>query len=104
MVRDPKREELQSLLETLLGSRNVYFQPPENLSMVYPCIVYHRDDANTRFANNLPYKYDKRYQVMVIDRDPNSAIPDKVARLPMCTFNRFYTASNLNHDVFNLYF
>jgi hypothetical protein len=41
---------------------------------------------------------------MIIDQDPDSAIPPKVAALPMCLFNRFYTADNLNHDVYNLYF
>lgn len=104
MARNPRREELQTLLENILGTRNVYFQPPENLRMNYPCIVYNRDDADTKFANNNPYSYQKRYQVIVVDRDPNSATPDKIAQLPMCTFNRFYTADNLNHDVFNLYF
>lgn len=104
MARNPRREQLQLVLETILGSRNVYFQPPENLRMNYPCIVYSRDSADTKFADNNPYSYQKRYQVIAVDRDPNSATPDKIAQLPMCTFNRFYTADNLNHDVFNLYF
>jgi hypothetical protein len=97
-----QRLELQSLLEAL--AENVYFQPPAGVQMQYPCIVYARDSAVTRFAGNYPYRYEKRYQVTVIDRDPDSEIPDKVAALPMCIFNRFFTADNLNHDVFNLYF
>lgn len=83
---------------------NVYFQPPANLTMKYPCIVYLRDDAQTRFAGNKPYTYDKRYQVTVIDTNPDSPIPDKVAALPLCIFDRFFATENLNHDVFNLYF
>lgn len=98
------RVQLQALLEGLLGSENVYFQPPVNLQVQYPCIIYKRDNAETAFASNKPYRYTKRYQVMVIDRNPDSLIPDKVAALPMCTFDRFYTADNLNHDVFNLFF
>lgn len=98
------RTQLQSLLETLLGTRNVYFQPPANVIMKYPCIVYTRDVAETAFANNNPYKYTKKYQVTVIDRDPDSGIPDKVAGLPLCSHNRFFTTDNLNHDVFTLYF
>lgn len=96
------RLELQAILKTLCD--NVYFQPPANVSMQYPCIVYARDSAVTQFAANSPYRYTKRYQVTIIDRDPDSPIPDKVAQLPMCTFQRFYTADNLNHDVFGLYF
>ena len=37
------RLELQDLLETVLGSQYVYFQPPATLRMRYPCIVYARD-------------------------------------------------------------
>jgi hypothetical protein len=87
-----------------LGSDYVYFQPPANVQLQYPCIIYHRDFANTAFADNDPYRYTKRYMVTVVDRDPDSAIPDKVANLPMCVVNRFYTADDLNHDVFNLFF
>ena len=98
------RLDLQEVLESLLGSRNVYFQPPLNLKMIYPCIRYERDDAETEFAGNKPYTYTKKYSVTVITQDPDSEVPDKIAALPMCTFNRHYTADNLNHDVFNLFF
>lgn len=96
------RLELHALLKEL--TEHVYFQPPANVQMQYPCIVYSRDAADTLFAGNNPYRYTKRYQVTVIDRNPDSPIPDKVAVLPMCTFQRFFTADNLNHDVFDLYF
>lgn len=99
-----KRLELQALLIELLGSGNVYFQPPSNVQMQYPCIVYNRDSTSTDFANNHPYRNKKRYQVTVIDRDPDSDVPDKVEALPLCSFNRSFTADNLNHDVFNLFF
>lgn len=96
------RLELQQLLETLAD--NVYFQPPENIQLQYPCIIYKRDYAVTEFADDNPYTHTKRYMVTVIDRDPDSIIPDKVAALPMSIFNRFYTADNLNHDVYNVFF
>ena len=96
------RVELQALLETL--APNVYFQPPANIIMEYPCIVYKRDSAETEFADNSLYCHTKRYQVTVIDRDPDSPIPDEVAALPMTRFERFFTADNLNHDVFNIFF
>ena len=72
--------------------------------MQYPCILYKRDSADSKFADNEPYRHTKRYQVTVIDQDPDSDIPDKIAGLPLCVFDRFYTADNLNHDVFNLFF
>ena len=99
-----KRLELQALLESILGSENVYFQPPESLKMQYPAIVYKRDFASTQFAGNKPYQHTLRYMVTVIDRNPDSEIPHKIAMLPLSTFTRFYTADNLNHDVFSLYY
>jgi hypothetical protein len=97
-----QRLDLQTLLETFVD--NVYFQPPTNVKLVYPCIIYTRDFAKTEFANDKPYNSTLRYKVMIIDSNPDSDIPSKVASLPMCLFNRFFTADNLNHDVYNLYF
>jgi hypothetical protein len=98
------RLELQGLLESILGLPNVYFQPPNNVQMVYPCIVYKRDSADIKHADNSPYRYTQRYQVTVIDRNPDSATPLQIAGLPLCRYDRFYTADNLNHDVFTLFF
>ena len=98
------RLELQAIFAEILESDNVYFQPPPSVRMDYPCIVYHRDYELANYADDFPYKRRKRYLVTVIDRDPDSGIPDKVASLPLCVYDRFYTADNLNHDVFKLFF
>ena len=99
-----KRIDLQTILEGILGSRNVYFQPPETVKMQYPCIVYARSDGITLFTDNKPYVHIKCYKVTIIDKNPDSEILDKVVMLPMCTFDRHYTADNLNHDTYNLYY
>ena len=99
-----QQPELQALLITILGNENVYFQPPPSLKMQYPCIVYRRDSEFAQHADNFPYKRKKRYQVIHIDRDPNSLVPDRIGALSMCVFDRFYTADNLNHDVYKLFF
>jgi hypothetical protein len=72
--------------------------------MEYPCIVYQRDAGDTKFADDAPYSYTQRYQVTLIDRNPDSDIRDKIARLPLCVYDRGFPANSLNHDVFNLYF
>jgi hypothetical protein len=97
-----RRLELQTLLETFTD--HVYFQPPNDQQIQYPCIVYQRYLAKTEFADNIPYTYTDRYQVTVIDPDPDSLIPSKIAGLQMCLKNRFFVVGNLNHDVFNLYY
>lgn len=99
-----KRTDLQSILETLLNSKNVYYQPPPTYKMKYPCIVYELNSGDTQFADNLPYVFKKRYTVTLISRRSDIEAFEKIAMLPMCTYDRHYTADNLNHDVFNLYF
>lgn len=99
-----KRLELHEILKGILGSDHVYFQPPSTLKMVYPCIVYRRSQESREYANGGLYSRMKRYQVVVIDWNPDSETPDKVGALPLCSFDRHYTSDNLNHDVYNLYF
>lgn len=98
------RQSLHEILKDLLGSGNVYFQPPSNVRMKYPAIVYSRDDIKTDFADNRPYKNMRRYQVTVIDKDPDSDIHEKLLDLPRCSYDRFFAAEDLNHDVYNLYY
>lgn len=88
----------------ILGSRNVYYQPPENIKMSYPAIIYSRSDIDNRFADNNVYLQDRAYQVIVVDPDPDSEIVDSLSLFPMSRFDRHYVADNLNHDVFTVYY
>lgn len=96
------RRQLQSLLETI--TEHVYFQPPSNVNLQFPCIKYERDSVSSAFANNESYRFTWRYSVTVIDQDPDSPLPEQVAALPLCAFDRFFAADDLNHNVFNLFF
>lgn len=98
------RPDLQTLLESILGSRNVYYDPPESVKMQYDAIRYSRKKIDNRFANNNVYKQNNAYEVIVIYRDPDSDIPIKISKLPMCSHDRHYVADNLHHDVFTLYY
>lgn len=98
------RLELHTILVGILGSENVYFQPPPTVKMEYPCIVYQPDFLLSDWADDVPYVRSKRYLVTVIDRNPDSDIPDKIQALERCVYDRFYTAANLNHNVFKLFF
>lgn len=98
------RLELHELLCEVLGSRNVYFQPPAKLVMKYPAIVYSRNNIENKFANNSVYGQKHSYDVTVIDYDPDSEIVSKVSKLPMTRFSRHYTSDNLNHDSFVIYY
>lgn len=99
-----QRLELHSILEAIPGVVEAYFQPPANVQMRYPAIVYEWDNARTEFAGNRPYRFTKRYQVTVIDRNPDSLIPEQIAALPTATLSRRFAVDNLNHTVFSIYF
>lgn len=99
-----RRLELQTILEDILGSRNVYFQPPSNVRMKYPCIVYSWQRQIERYADNDSYLNRRSYQVTVIDRDPDSIIPSKIQRMPYTRMSSIFVSDDLNHFVFDLHF
>lgn len=98
------RLELDRILRNILGSNNVYFQPPESVKMKYDAIVYELDDIDARHADNVPYLANRRYRVTLITKDPDNYLSDEIAQLPLTQFNRFYTADNLNHYVYIIYY
>jgi len=98
--------ELQEILQSILGNDGkAYFQPPENLKLKYPCIVFERTNALITYADNNPYQVTKRYTVTLITKSAdNDKYLDQLLQLPMCTFDRQFITDNLVHDVFNIYF
>ena len=99
-----RRLELHAKLVGLLGSDNVYFQPPSTITMKYPAIVYRRSQLNTNHADDELYTKQQGYDVTVIDPNPDSEIPHKILTLPMSRFASHFTSDNLNHDVFNVFY
>ena len=99
------RLELHEELCDLLGSRNVYFQPPENSKITYPCIVYKLSTIESRFANNNNYTNKKRYEVTLITRDPDSALIDTILdHFMYCSMNRIFVVDNLYHYAYFIFY
>lgn len=97
------RLDLQAILEAILGTREVYFQPPESMKISYPAIVYSRNEIRNRSANNKVYIQRDMYQITVIDSNPESQYVRAVSQLPTARYVRHFTKDNLNHDVFTIY-
>ena len=97
------RLDLHTILCEILGSRNVYFQPPSSVRMQYPAIVYSRKDIEKRSANDGVYRKLPSYEVILVDKNPDSPFVEKILDLPYCSFDRHYESDNLNHDVFTIY-
>ena len=99
------REELQIKLETVLGSRDVYFQPPATIKIKYPAIVYSLGGIHIRNANNRPYIKGKNYTVTIIHKDPDNTVIDEIIdAFEYIRFDRMYIIENLYHYVFEIFF
>lgn len=98
------RVELQSELENKLGSRNVYFQPPENIKIKYPGIVYEYNPLTNVHANDRVYIQRTSYRITVISPNPLEPCVHKISEMPTCRHVQHYVSDNLYHDVFNLYY
>lgn len=106
-----RRLDLHQKLAAIMGCEceghncRVYFQPPPSKKLIYPCIIYEVSTGNTTFAENMPYTFTKRYSVTIIDRNPDNEFVSRMAMsFPMCTMDRAYSADNLHHYVFTLYY
>lgn len=98
------RLELQTKLEELLNSRNVYYQPPTALTMEYPAIRYSKAKPDIKRANNARYLTKQCYQVIVISKTVDDPVIEKLLDLPYCSWDRHYVSNNLHHDVLTLYY
>lgn len=97
------RLELHSVLQELLGSSNVYYQPPESIKMQYDAIRYSKKTIDSKYANDRKYSMIDCYEVIVISRLPDNPAIKKLLSLPYCSYNRHYIADNLHHDVLTIY-
>ncbi len=98
------RIALHSKLEEILGSSHVYFQPPKNQQMIYPCILYKRIKFNNQFADNRVYYQKDRYEIIVLDKNPESEVTRKLSLFDTIYHDRQYVIDGLYHDVFTLYY
>lgn len=98
------RLDLQTHLEEILGTRNVYYQPPESIKLKYPCIIYNLNTIDERHANNNSYIQTRQYSLILIDHDPDSEYIEPILHMPRCKFDRTYRSDNLNHFAFTVYY
>ena len=99
------RLNLQAIFEEILGSRNVYFNPPETVKMEYDAIRYKLVGKDIKRANNRLYNFTNKYEGVVITTNPDTTIPDTILScFEMCSFGTPYIADNLNHYPFTVYF
>ena len=99
------RLQLQGKLESLLGSENVYFQPPETIKLRYPCIVYSLDPTYTRHADNRNYIITNRYHIKHIYKSLSKSLKDQfLTEFMMISHDNRMIADGMYNDDFTLYY
>lgn len=97
------RSDFHNRLQNLAPGYRIYFQPPSDIKMAYPAVVYEIDRVVKKRADNKSYLQNRRYQVKLITKNPDDPVFDVLASLVHSEFERHYTADGLNHFVFNIY-
>lgn len=98
------RIDFDNVLRDILGTTNVYYQPPESFKVGIPGIIYKLGGIPIRHADDGNYIGKRRYQVTLIDPNPDSPIFEKLLALPYSEFDRAYSSNNLNHFTFTIYY
>lgn len=99
------RSELNKKLERLIGSNNVYFQPPASVQLSYPCVIYTLGTGDMKRADDSVYMYTYSYDVTFIYKKPNVDILEQVLKtFSMSSVYRVYISDNLNHYTFRIYY
>ena len=97
-----QRLRLSGMLHDICGS-NVYFQPPSNKKLEYPCIVYNLSNLNVVFADNGTYRMMDEYSITYITRDPDDVNIRRIATLPYCSLTRTAPSDNLHHSYYRIF-
>ena len=84
---------------------HAYYQPPATVRMEYPCIVYDLSKIDSKYADNMSYARRRAYLLTLITRLPaDSELDDIMDAFSYIRFDRHYTADNLHHYTFELYY
>jgi len=99
------RKRLDLHKELVKFYEHAYFQPPSNIQMVYPCIVYNKGARDRKYSNNGIYLALQLYEITLIERDPDSEVANAMEEyFDHCTITQNFNTDNLNHTTINLYY
>lgn len=96
------RLKLRSMLKEVFEGK-LYYQPPGGTTLEYPCIVYSKEDIGNVYADNYVFRQQHKFKFTYMDPNINNMLVDKLSKLPMCSFERYFANDNINHDVFIIY-
>ena len=95
---------LREQLQEIMGSNKVYFDPPTNTTMEYPCIKYELIKRRTQYANGNRYIRHDAYTITLIDKNHKHAIEicEQIEKIKYAMFDRTYVSDGLHHYVYTI--
>ena len=95
------RLDVHALLQEISGyGSRIYYNPPENIKMGYPCIVYSRVNLGARHADNMPYfRYDTYTVTHIYAKESDNSLSELLTSSGF-VFDRNFITDNLHHDVY----
>lgn len=106
MTIEERRIQLHEKLCSILGSRNVYYDPPENVKLQFDCIVYSLDQVQQAYANNGTYVLVTGYLLTIITRTPEAQtriVGELMKTFSYVGWDRAYVIDHLHHAVVSIY-
>lgn len=83
------------------GNIPVYYKPPSNMRLKYPCIVYSSSGIEEQKANNTSYLIHRRYEVTYLTQqvDHEAVAKDIADSVPYGYIIREYESDGIQHTV-----
>lgn len=97
------RLDFHKKLCSILGSKQVYFQPPSSQKIYYPAIIYTQAPFDKQYADNFGYILTDHYMVTHITSKADSVVPKTLAAMPYTRQDQAYRSNGLYHTVFSVY-
>lgn len=88
-----------SILKEIVGN-NVYFNPPSNLKIQYPCVAYSINDILNKNADDEVYKQNIKYDCTLITKNVNDPLLKDLSKINTFRYSRHYVVDGLHHYAF----
>ena len=106
MDEDATRLFLHGLLQSAFPNTSIYYRPPGNILLEYPCIIYEKKAHEPAFANSYPYAIGVRYQVTLLSKLPGNSNTQVIFGLAnqgvIVIDSDSYESDDVVHDVFTI--
>ena len=83
---------------------NIYFTPPDDVTLKFPACVVTREDFDVHKANNTPYISSMGYKIVYMSKNESDEVFMKIAStFRYSAFRSEYKVNGLYHKVFVVY-